>query len=116
MIFLTSFLVSGLFCLVAQVILDNTKLTPGHITSMFTVLGAILSFLGIYPKLIEFAGAGATVQISNFGHLLYTGGVEGFKEMGVIGFASGLLVKSSTAIVAAVVFAFIFALLFKPKN
>ena len=70
MIFLTSFLVSGLFCLVAQVILDNTKLTPGHITSMFTVLGAILSFLGIYPKLIEFAGAGATVQISNFGHLL----------------------------------------------
>lgn len=116
MIFLTSFLVSGLFCLVAQVILDNTKLTPGHITSMFTVLGAILSFLGIYPKLTEFAGAGATVQISNFGHLLYTGGVEGFKEMGVIGFASGLLVKSSTAIVAAVVFAFIFALLFRPKN
>ena len=116
MIFLTSFLVSGLFCLVAQVILDNTKLTPGHITSMFTVLGAILSFLGIYPKLIEFAGAGATVQISNFGHLLYMGGVEGFKEMGVIGFAGGLLVKSSTAIVAAVVFAFIFALLFKPKN
>ena len=116
MIFLTSFLVSGLFCLVAQVILDNTKLTPGHITSMFTVLGAILSFLGIYPKLIEFAGAGATVQISNFGHLLYMGGVEGFKEMGVIGFASGFLVKSSTAIVAAVVFPFIFALLFNPKN
>ena len=116
MIFFNAFLVSGLFCLVAQVILDNTKLTPGHITSMFTVLGDILSFLGIYPKLIEFAGAGATIQISNFGHMLYLGGVEGFKEMGVIGFAGGLLAKSSTAIVTAVVFAFVFALIFRPKN
>ena len=116
MIFFNAFLASGLFCLVAQVILDNTKLKPGHITSMFTVLGAILSFLGIYPKLIEFAGAGATIQISNFGHMLYLGGVEGFKEMGVIGFAGGLLAKSSTAIVAAVVFAFVFALIFRPKN
>ena len=116
MIFFNAFLVSGLFCLVAQVILDNTKLTPGHITSMFTVLGAILSFLGIYPKLIEFAGAGATIQISNFGHMLYLGGVEGFKEMGVIGFAGGLLAKSSTAMVAAVVFAFVFSLIFRPKN
>lgn len=116
MIFLNAFLLSGLFCLIAQIILDNTKLTPGHITSIFTVLGAVLSFLGIYPKLISWAGAGATVQISNFGHMLYLSAVEGFHEMGILGFFSGLLVKSSAAITAAVVIAFVFSLVFKPKN
>lgn len=116
MIFFNAFLVSGLFCFGAQVLMDNTKLTPGHITSIFVVLGAVLSFFGIYPKLIEFGGAGATVLISNFGHMLYTAGVEGFHEVGIFGFASGLLTKSSLAIVSAVIFAFIFALLFKPKN
>lgn len=116
MIFLNAFLISGTFCLLGQIILDNTKLTPGHVTSLFTALGALLSFFGIYPKLIEFAGAGATVQISNFGHLLYLGGIEGFKDMGLIGFAGGLLVKSSTAIVAAVVIAFVLSLIFRPKS
>lgn len=116
MIFLNAFLISGTFCLLGQILLDNTKLTPGHVTSLFTVLGALLSFFGIYPKLIEFAGAGATVQISNFGHLLYLGGIEGFKDMGLIGFAGGLLVKSSTAIVAAVVIAFVLSLIFRPKS
>ena len=80
------------------------------------LLGALLSFLGIYEKLIKIGGAGATILISNFGHLLYQGGFIGFHEYGVIGFFSGLLVKSSAAIVAAVVFSFIFALIFKPKN
>lgn len=116
MIFLYAFLIAGLFCMSAQILLDNTKLTPGHITSIYTVLGACLSFLGIYQKLIDLGGAGATIIISNFGHLLYQGGYSGFHEFGFIGFFSGLLVKSSAAIVAAVVFSFIFALIFKPKN
>ena len=116
MIFLMSFLIAGSFCLLAQIILDSTKLTPGHITSIFTAFGALLSFLGIYEKLIKIGGAGATILISNFGHLLYQGGFIGFHEYGVIGFFSGLLVKSSAAIVAGVVFSFIFALIFKPKN
>jgi len=116
MIFLNAFLLAGGFCLVAQIILDNTKLTPGHITSLFTVLGALLSFLGIYPKLIEWGGAGATVLISNFGHMLYLGAIEGFHEMGVMGLLSGLLVKSSAAISAAVIVAFLLALVFKPKS
>ena len=116
MIFLKAFLVTGLFCFVAQVIMDNTKLTPGHITSLFVVFGAVLSFFGLYSKLIEFGGAGATVLISNFGHMLYMGAIEGFHEVGVLGLASGLLVKSSLAIVSAVVIAFVLALIFKPKN
>ena len=116
MIFLNAFLLSGGFCLAAELILDNTKLTPGHITSLFTVLGALLSFLGIYETLIKWAGAGATVIISNFGHMLYTGALEGFHEAGIFGFLSGLLVKSSAAISASVIIAFVFALIFKPKS
>lgn len=116
MIFFNAFLLSGLFCLVAELILDNTKLTPGHITSIFTVLGAVLSFFGIYEKLIKWAGAGATVLISNFGHMLYMGAMEGFHEMGYIGLLGGLLCKSSAAISAAVICAFVFALIFKPKS
>ena len=111
-----AFLVSGLFCMVAQIILDNFKITPGHVTSLFTVIGAILSFLGIYDKLIEFAGSGATVLISNFGHMLYTGAIEGFESEGILGLFTGLLTRSSTAITSAVVFAFIFTLIFKPKS
>ncbi len=116
MIYLNAFLVTGLFCLIAQLILDNTKFTPGHITSLFTVFGAILAFFGIYDKLISFGGAGATILISNFGNMLYQSVMEGYHEMGVLGLFSGLLVKSSTAISSAVIFAFILSFLFKPKN
>ena len=69
--FLLAFLFAGSLCAIAQVILDNTKLTPGHITSIYTVMGAFLSFLGVYDNLISKFGAGATSLISNFGHMLY---------------------------------------------
>lgn len=116
MIFLNAFLLSGFICMLGQLILDNTKLTPGHVTSLFTVFGALLSFLGVYKKMIEWAGAGATVVISNFGNLLYLAGVEGFKEYGILGFFSGLLTKSSAAIVSAIVFSFVLSLIFKPRS
>ena len=66
-------------------------MTPGHITSLFTVLGSLLSFFGIYDKLINCFGAGATVLISNFGHMLYQGGLLGLKENGILGLFSTLL-------------------------
>lgn len=113
---INAFLISGLFCLIAQIILDNCKITPGHVTSLFTVIGAVLSFFGIYDKLIEFAGAGATVLISNFGHMLYTGAIEGFKSEGILGLFTGLLTRSSAAITSAIIFAFVFTLIFKPKS
>ena len=116
MIFIYAFLISGLFCMIAEIILENTKLTPGHVTSLFTILGTILSFFGIYPKLIELGGAGATILISNFGHLLYQGVIEGFAKNGFLGLFSGMLTKSSLALSAAVIFAFVSALLFKPKE
>ncbi len=116
MIFLNAFLLAGLACGIAQIILDNTKFTPGHITSLFTVIGAILSFLGCYDRLIGWAGAGATVLISNFGHMLYSSGLQGLIENGVLGIFSRLLCKSSAAIVSAVVFSAFLTLFFKPKS
>ena len=116
MIYINAFLLSGFVCLIGQIILDNTKLTPGHITSSFTVIGALLSFLGIYPKLIQYCGAGATVLIMNFGHMLYSSGIEGYNQEGLIGIFTELLCKSSLAIVAAIVFSFVLALIFKPRD
>ncbi len=116
MIYVYAFLCSGLLCGIAQIILDNTKLTAGHITSLFTVLGVVLSFLGVYPWLIEHCGAGATIPITNFGHMLYSAGMAGIKEVGCLGIFSELLTKSSLAIVSAVVFSFFIAIIFKPKN
>ena len=116
MIFLYAFLFSGLFCLIAQLILDNTKMTPGHITTLFTIIGSILSFLGIYDWLINKCGAGATVLITNFGHMLFQGGMVGFKTGGLIGIFSGILTKSSLAISATIIFSFIFSLFFKSKD
>ncbi len=114
--FLYAFLIAGTLCGIGQIILDNSKLTPGHITSIFTVLGSILAFFNIYPKLIEIGGAGATVLISNFGNMLYQGGITGFKENGLLGIFTEFLSKSSAALIGAVVFAFIFAIIFKPKQ
>ena len=114
--FIYAFLLSGVVCLIGQIILDNTKLTPGHITSLFTVSGCILSFFGIYDWLIEKCGAGASVLISNFGHNLYQAGIEGYYESGILGIFSNLLSKSSVALVGAIVSAFIISIIFKPKN
>ncbi len=114
--FIFAFLLAGLVCGIAQIILDNTKLTAGHITSLFTALGSVLAFFDIYPYLIEKCGAGATILISNFGNVLYQGGIDGYKSLGFLGIFTGLLEKASGVVVAAIVFAFIMGIFFKPKS
>lgn len=114
--FLNAFLFAGIACFLAQLILDNTKLTPGHVTSFFTILGAFFALLGCYEKFIDFAGGGATTIISNFGYMLYKGAYLGFQENGIIGLFSGLLTYSSCAIAGVVVFAFVLTLIFKPRD
>ncbi len=116
MTFIWAFIVAGLFCVVAEIILDNTKLTPGHVTSLFTVLGAILGFFGIYPKLIELAGGGAAAIISNFGYLLYQGAYEGYQAMGILGLFTGMFTKGGAAVVGAIIFSALVTLLFNPKD
>lgn len=116
MIYLKAFIFAGIVCLICEVILDNTKLTPGHLTSSVTVIGALLSFFGIYDKIVECFGAGATVLISNFGHMLYSSGMAGYVESGFLGIFSKLLCQSGIAIVSVVVLSFVFTLIFKAKD
>lgn len=116
MIFLNAFLLAGSVCLIGQIILDNTTLTPGHVTSILTVVGAVLAFLGWYEPLCKWGGAGASVLITNFGNMLFLSGVEGFRNHGFLGIFTGLLTKASGAIVSAIVFSFVLAMLFRPKD
>lgn len=116
MIYLFSFLVCGAFCAIGQMIYDNTKLSAGHITSIFVVTGVILEFGGLYDKLIDFAGFGAALPIVSFGHSLMHAAMEGAADNGFLGIAQNLFSTTSAGIVFAVVFAFIIAIIFKPKT
>lgn len=116
MIYLYSFLFAGGICLISQIILDNTKLTPGHITSMLVVIGTLLDTFSIYDKIITVVGGGALVPITSFGHLLIHGALAKASSMGPIGIIMGMFDLTASGITAAIVFSFIFALIFKPKN
>ena len=116
MIYLYSFLFSGLVCAISQFALEKTKLTPGHINTSLVIVGTILSGFGIYDKLIETFHAGATVLIVNFGHLLVTGAYSGFKDYGFIGLFKGIFLNAGSGISVAIVCAFIISLFFKVKH
>ena len=116
MMYLKAFLVGGLICMIAQIILDNTKLSPGHVLSALTVAGGILGGLGFYDLLIDFAGAGATVPISSFGNSLVKGAIGEAERSGIIGVLTGMFELTSTGITAAIIFAFLVALVFNPKD
>lgn len=111
-----SFIFCGLICLIGQIILENTKLTPAHVTSIFVVSGAFLDIFSIYDKLVIFFGGGACVPITSFGHLLIHGGLEKAKDSGLIGIFAGMFDLTASGITAAIIFAFLTALVFKPKN
>ncbi|MCG0237795.1 MAG: stage V sporulation protein AE [Firmicutes bacterium] len=116
MIYLKAFLLGGLICLVAQVILDNTKYSPGHVLSGLTVAGGVLGGFGLYDRLVEFAGGGATVPISSFGNALVKGALMEARTHGVLGVLTGMFELTSTGITAAIVFGFLAALAFNPKS
>lgn len=111
-----SFLFCGFVCLIGQIILDNSKLTPGHITSLFVVVGAFLGMLGIYDKIINCVGAGANIPITSFGNTLFNGAYTGFKSGGFMGLLENMLGNVSLGIVSAVVFSFLFAIPNKVKD
>ena len=114
--YIYAFLFCGFVCMMSQIILDNTKLTPGHITSLFVVLGAMLDLSGIYDKIVLYCGAGAIIPITSFGHLLIHGAMDMATKNGFIGLALGIFDLTSVGISVAVVAAFFLALIFKPKH
>lgn len=116
MIYVNAFIVTGIISMIGQIILDNTKLTPGHITSMFVVLGAILSFFGLYDMIRDYSLVGSSIPITSFGNALYQAALEGFNQNGFIGMFSNLLSTTSSGISGAIFFGFLFSLFFKARD
>ena len=116
MLLFNSFLFCGFFCMISQLILDNSKLTPGHITSILVVVGAFLDSFSLYDQIIKVVGGGALLPITSFGHSLIHGALARANSYGIIGILMGMFDLTATGITAAIIFSFIFALIFKPKN
>jgi len=114
--YLYAFLVGGAFCLIGQALIDRTKLTPARILTGFVVGGVILSAVGLYKPLVDFAGAGATVPLSGFGHLMAQGVRDAVDKDGAVGILTGAFTASAAGIAAAVVFSLTAGLLGKPKE
>lgn len=114
--YIKAFLVGGALCMIGQILIDKTKLTPARILVGYVVAGVLLGALGIYPRLIEFAGAGATVPLTGFGSLLAKGVKEAIQEDGPIGILTGGLKASAGGITAAVAAGLLCSFIFKAKD
>ena len=111
-----AFLVGGVLCVIGQLLIDLTKLTPARILVCYVVSGVILGALGVYKPLVEFAGAGATVPLTGFGYTLYNGVKEAIAKDGFIGILTGGLGATAGGITAAIFAGLLVSLIFKPKD
>lgn len=116
MIYLWAFIICGVICALGQIIYEYTKLSAGHITSLFVSLGCFLEFFGIYDYLLEIGGMGASLPITNFGHSLMHAALEGLKEDGFLGIAKNMISTTSGGIVTAVFLSFFIAVFFRSKD
>ncbi len=114
--YVMAFVIGGLICVLGQLIMDLTPLTPAHVLVLLVVIGGILSGIGLYQPLIEIGGAGATVPLTGFGHSLVSGTIEEVNKFGFWGIFSGALRSSAMGIMAAIVFGLVAAVLFNPKG
>ena len=113
--YLWAFLVGGVFCVIAQILIDRTALTPARILVLYVVSGVVLGALGWYAPLVELAGAGATTPLTGFGFLIFKGVKKAVEERGLLGALTGSLTASSGGIAAALVFGYLACLLTKGK-
>ena len=114
--YLKAFLIGGLFCLIGQILIDKTKLSPARILVSYVVIGVILGGLGIYQYLVDFAGAGAAVPLTGFGNTLAKGVREAVDESGFLGIFTGGFKAAAGGIAAAVFFGALAGLIFKPRD
>ena len=115
MMLLKCFVTGGIICIIGQILIDKTKLTPAKILVIFVTAGAILGGLGIYQYLVDFAGAGATVPLTGFGYNLAKGAIEGVQQSGLVGAFTGGVKAAAGGIAAAVFFGYLASLISKPK-
>ncbi len=111
-----AFLVGGALCVIAQILVDKTKLTPARILVIYVVAGVILGGLGIYQPLVDFAGAGATIPLTGFGFAISKGIREAVDEQGLLGALTGALKATAGGISAALIFGYLACLVFKGKS
>lgn len=116
MTFLYAFLCCGTFCLIGQIIYEYTKLTPGHITSLFVILGVLLDSFHFYDTLIAYAQAGALLPITSFGHSLVHASLMKANEIGVLGIFTGIFDRVASGLALAIVLGTICAFIFRPKS
>lgn len=112
---LKAFLVGGVICIIGQLLIDLTKLTPARIMVLFVVSGVILGILGIYPAIVEWGGAGATVPLTGFGNVLAKGVMKDVDQYGFLGVFTGGVKAASAGITAAITFGYIMSIASKPK-
>lgn len=110
-----TFIIGGIICAIGQILLDKTKLTSARILVLFVTLGVILTGIGLYPKIVEIGGAGATVPLTGFGYSLAKGTMEAIDESGFLGIFTGGIKATAGGISAAVLFGLLAALVAKPK-
>ena len=114
--YLKAFVIGGLFCVIGQILIDKTKLTPARILVGYVVAGVILGAFGLYQPIIDFAGAGASVPLTGFGATLAKGVKEAVNESGALGILTGGLKATAAGISAAIIFGLLAGILFKPKD
>lgn len=114
--YVKAFIVGGLLCVIGQILIDKTKLTPARILVSYVVIGVLLSAIGIYEKLADFAGAGASVPLTGFGHCIAKGVRKAIDQQGFIGILTGGLKSTAGGITAAIVAGLLAALFFKAKD
>ncbi len=114
--YINAFIVGGIICVMGQIIINKTKLTPAHVLVLFVTLGVILGATGVYEPIVEFGGAGATVPIPGFGYALAKGAIKAVKEDGILGAFTGGMSSTAGGITAAIVFGYTMAVLFNPKT
>lgn len=111
-----AFLCGGVLCLIGQILIDKTTLTPAKILVAYVVSGVVLGGLGIYKYVVEFGGAGATVPLTGFGYLLAKGVEKAVAEQGILGALTGGITAAAGGITAAIFFGYLVALIFKPRS
>ncbi|WP_315070952.1 stage V sporulation protein AE [uncultured Clostridium sp.] len=114
--YISAFIVGGIICVIGQILIDTTKLTPGRILVVFVVLGVVLGAFGWYDKLINIGGAGATVPLPSFGNALAKAAIKDVEETGLIGAFTGGIKGAAGGITAAIFFGYLMALIFNPKT
>ena len=114
--FVKAFIVGGLICVVGQILLQRTKLTPARIVVIFVVAGAILTGLGLYQPLVDFAGAGATIPLTVFGYTLAKGAMEEVQSSGILCVFTGPFKAAAGGVGAAILFGYLASVLFNPQS